>query len=329
MAIYVLRRVLMMIPVLLIGSVIVFVIIQLPPGTVIEAKIALMRNRGVEITPELVASLNARYDLDKPIMVQYFFWLGNILRGDFSYSMLFNKPVSAILAERLPLTALMSFISFLLLNAMAIPIGIVSAVRQRSWLDYCITFVGFIGLAVPNFIFALVLSWLVFSLTGSTATIGLMSQQYLDAAWSLPKFLDLLNHLWIPAIVMATAGTAEQVRIMRANLLDELEKPYVMVARSKGVSGARLLLKYPFRVALNPFIVRLGWLLASLMSGELMVSVTLGLPTLAPIMLQAIMAQDMFLAGSILFIELGLTVVGILLSDILLGIVDPRIRDAV
>ena len=287
------------------------------------------RNRGVEITPELVASLNAQYDLDKPIMVQYFFWLGNILRGDFSYSMLFNKPVSAILAERLPLTALMSFISFLLLNAMAIPIGIVSAVRQRTWLDYCITFIGFIGLAVPNFIFALVLAWMVFTLTGSTATIGLMSQQYLDAAWSLPKVLDLLNHLWIPAIVMATAGTAEQVRIMRANLLDELEKPYVMVARSKGVSGARLLLKYPFRVALNPFIVRLGWLLASLMSGELMVSVTLGLPTLAPIMLQAVMAQDMFLAGSILFIELGLTVVGILLSDILLGIVDPRIRDAI
>ena len=295
----------------------------------IDAKIALMRNRGVDITPELIASLNAQYDLDKPIMVQYFFWLGNILRGDFSYSMLFNKPVGVILAERLPLTALMSFISFLLLNAMAIPIGIVAAVRQHSWLDYCITFIGFIGLAVPNFIFALVLAWMVFTLTGSTATIGLMSQQYLDAAWSLPKLLDLLNHLWIPAIVMATAGTAEQVRIMRANLLDELEKPYVMVARSKGVSGARLLLKYPFRVALNPFIVRLGWLLASLMSGELMVSVTLGLPTLAPIMLQATMAQDMFLAGSILFIELALTVVGILLSDILLGIVDPRIRDAV
>ena len=329
MTVYVLRRLLLMIPVLLIGSLLVFVVIQLPPGTVIDAKIAQLRNRGFEVTPELVASLEAQYDLDQPLMVQYFFWLGNILRGDFSHSMLYNRPVGAILAERLPLTALMSFISFLLLNLMAIPIGIVAAVRQHSLLDYCVTFAGFIGLAVPNFIFALVLMWAVFSLTGSTATVGLMSHQFLDAAWSLPKLLDLLNHLWIPAIVMATAGTAEQVRVMRANLLDELRKPYVTVARAKGVSGARLLLKYPFRVALNPFIVRLGWLLASLMSGELMVSVTLGLPTLAPIMLEATMAQDMFLAGSILFIELLLTVVGILLSDVLLGIVDPRIRDAV
>lgn len=325
---YVFRRFLMMIPVLLIGSVLVFVVIQLPPGDIIDAKIKQLEQRGLSVSPEAIASLRSRYDIDKPVMVQYLLWFGNILRGDFSYSMLYNKPVSRILKERLPFTALMAIISFILLNAMAIPIGVLSAARQHSIADYVFTFLGFIGLAVPNFIFSLVLVWTVFSLTGSASTIGLMSQQYLDAPWSLAKFLDILNHLWIPSIVMATAGTAEQIRIMRANLLDEIEKPYVMVARSKGVSGARLLMKYPFRVALNPFIVRLGWLLASLMSGELMVSVTLGLPTLAPVMLEATMAQDMFLAGSILFIELFLTVIGILLSDILLGVVDPRIRDA-
>ena len=326
---YIFRRFLMMIPVLLIGSVLVFVIIQLPPGDIIDAKIRQMERRGQSVTPEMIASLRARYDIDKPVMTQYLLWFGNILKGDFSYSMLYNRPVIEILKERLPFTALMSIISFILLNLMAIPIGVLSAAKQHSFADYFFTFIGFIGLSVPNFIFSLILMWMVFSLTGSTATIGLMSQQFLDAPMSLAKFLDILSHLWIPALVMATAGTASQIRVMRANLLDEIEKPYVMVARSKGVSGVKLLMKYPFRVAMNPFIVSLGYVLASLMSGELMVSVTLGLPTLAPVMLEATMAQDMFLAGSIIFIELVLTVLGILMSDILLGIVDPRIRDAV
>lgn len=326
---YILYRIMMMLPVILISSIISFVVVQLPPGDFVDFKINELKSRGVFVSEEMEASLRNQYDLDQPVMTQYFYWMKNLFTGNLGYSMYYNQPVDKLLRERFPITALMAIISFLVLNLIAIPIGVLSAVKQYSALDYTMTVIGFLGLAVPNFIFSLVLMYMVFSLTGNTSVIGLMSQQYLDAPWSMAKFFDMLNHMWIPAIVTATAGTAAQIRLMRANLLDELEKPYVLVARAKGVRKNKLIYKYPFRVAINPFIVGLGGIFATLLSGELMVSVTLGLPTLAPVMVNAAMAQDMYLAGSIIFLETLLIIVGILMSDIVLGAVDPRIRDAV
>lgn len=325
---FILRRFLLMIPTLIAISIISFIIIQAPPGDFLTAYVAQLAARGEVIDQAQIVALRARYGIDQPVHIQYFKWMGGILRGDFGRSMVFNKSVSELIAERLPWSITVSFTAFIFVYLVGIPIGTFSATHQYSIRDYIFTVIGFIGLAIPNFLFALILLWLYFVLTGNVA-IGLFSVQFAMAPWSFAKFVDLLNHLWMPGIVIGTAGTAGLIRIMRANLLDELQKPYVMVARSKGLSERKVLYKYPFRIAINPVISTIGWTLPTLVSGELLVSLVLNIPTLAPLFLNALKNQDMFLAGSIVLILSALTVIGTLISDILLALVDPRIRESV
>jgi len=256
---------------------------------------------------------------------QYLLWAWNFIHGDFGHSFEWNKPVSALVGERIPLTILISICTLIFTWVVSIPIGIYSAVRQYSWVDYLLTFVGFIGLATPNFLFALVLLWFSYSYLGMSIG-GLFSPQFAEAPWSLAKFLDLLQHLWIPVLIVGTGHTAKFIRIIRGNLLDELKKPYVTAARAKGLSEIRLILKYPVRVAINPLVSTIGWTLPELISGIAITAVVLNLPTSGPLLLSALMSQDMQLAGSFIMILSFLTVVGTLLSDILLAWVDPRIR---
>ncbi len=317
-----------MIPTVIIVSVISFIIIQLPPGDFVTSYIGQLRSKGKTISPELVQSLEARYGINQPLYVKYFKWTRNILRGDLGMSMQWNDSVRNLIAERLPWSLLISSVGFFFVYAIGIPIGMLSATRQYSIRDYVFTFMGFIGLAIPNFLFALVLLWIYFVFTGNAA-LGLFSAEFQRASWSFAKFVDLLKHLWMPGIIVGTAGTASLIRIIRANLLDELQKPYVLVARAKGLSERKVLYKYPFRIAINPVISTIGWTLPDLVNGELLTSLVLGLPTIAPIFLSALLMQDMYLAGSIVFILSLLTLIGTLISDILLAWVDPRIRESV
>jgi peptide/nickel transport system permease protein len=243
-------------------------------------------------------------------------------------SLEWNQPVTRLIASRLPWSLAVSFASFLLAYAIAIPIGLYSATNKYSLGDYALTVIGFIGLATPNFLLALIILWYYFVATGQVA-VGLFSTEYVMAPWSFAKFVDLLQHIWLPAIVVGTSGTAGLIRIMRANLLDELERPYVMVARSKGLSETKMLLKYPFRIAINPVVSTIGWTLPALVNGELLASLVLGLPTIAPLFVGSLLSQDMFLAGSIVLILSTLTLIGTLISDILLAWLDPRIRGAI
>ncbi len=250
------------------------------------------------------------------------------MQGNLGRSLEWNQPVSKLIADRLPWSLAISVASFFLAYALAIPIGFYSATRQYSFGDYVFTLIGFIGLATPNFLLALLILWYYFVATGNVA-VGLFSNEYLVAPWSFAKFIDLLKHLWLPALVVGTAGTAGLIRVMRANLLDELERPYVMVARSKGLSETKLLFKYPFRIAMNPVASTIGWTLPTLVNGELLASLVLGLPTIAPLFVGALLSQDMFLAGSVVMVLSTLTLVGTLLSDIVLAWLDPRIRGAI
>jgi len=325
---FIIYRIQMMIPVIIAISVISFIIIQAPPGDYVTNLVAQLRSTGLSIDQEAIEALKARYGIDQPLYVKYFKWLRGLLYGDLGMSMQWNRPTTALIAERLPWSLLVSSVGFVFVYAIAIPIGMLSATHQYSIRDYFFTFVGFIGLAIPNFLFALIFLWLYFVYTGNVA-IGLLSVEFQTAPWNLAKFVDLLKHLWIPGIIVGTAGTAGLIRVMRANLLDELQKPYVMVARAKGLSETKLLYKYPFRIAINPVMSTIGWTLPALISGELLVSLVLGLPTLAPIFLDALLVQDMYLAGSIVFILSTLTVIGTLISDILLAWVDPRIRESI
>lgn len=317
-----------MIPTVMIVSVISFVIIQAPPGDYVSAYVAQLRTSGEYIDQEAIEALEARYGVNQAIYIKYFKWVRNILRGDLGMSMYWNRPVSTLIATRLPWSILISSLAFLFVYAIGIPIGMLSATRQYSIRDYIFTLMGFIGLAIPNFLFALILLWLYFVYTGNIA-VGLFSVEFQTAQWSLAKFVDLLKHLWMPGIIVGTAGTAGLIRVMRANLLDELQKPYVMVARAKGLSERKVLYKHPFRIAINPVISTIGWTLPDLVNGELLVSLVLGIPTIAPIFLGALLMQDMYLAGSIVFILSLLTVIGTLISDILLAWVDPRIRESI
>jgi peptide/nickel transport system permease protein len=322
------RRALLAIPTLFFISVVSFVIIQLPPGDFVTATVADWVAQGEVVTEETQLMLRARYGVDQPVHVQYLKWLRNILTGDLGVSWSWNKPIGSLIAERLPWSLLISFISLLFVYVVAIPVGVFAATHQYSVADYVFTSLGFIGLAIPNFLFALIFIWILYLITGD-AILGLYSREYLSAAWSFAKLLDLLKHLIVPVIVIGTAGTAAIIRIMRANLLDELHKQYVIVARAKGVAERALLFKYPVRIAINPIVSTIGWTLPSLVNGELLTSIVLGLPTLAPVFLASLLSQDMYLAGSIVFILSTLTVIGTLLSDLLLAWSDPRIRDAV
>lgn len=324
---FIVRRAGLMVPVLFAISILTFVIIQLPPGDYFSYYINQLYAQGEVVDEDLIEGLRIQYGVDDPTLVQYFKWLGKILRWDLGRS-LNGELVREIVRERLPWSVLITLVSFVFVHVVGIPIGVLSATKQYSIRDYIATFIGFIGLAIPNFLLALVMVWLWFAWTGEVQ-IGLFSKEYAMAPWSLARIWDLLGHLIIPAVVIGTAGTAGTIRTIRANLLDELQKTYVTVARSKGLSEARVLYKYPFRIAVNPWASTIGWLLPSLVSGEVLVSLVIGIPTLGPVLLEALLAQDLFLASSIIMILSTLTVIGTLISDIVLAWVDPRIRQSI
>jgi peptide/nickel transport system permease protein len=320
------RRVLLMIPTVLAISVVSFVIIQLPPGDFLTTLVAQLSSQGESVNQDALNSLRERYGIGEPVYVQYYLWMKNILiHGDFGDSFEYNRPVRDLLGGRLAWTVGISLGALLVTWLVAFPVGIYSAVRKYTLGDYILTFISFLGLAIPEFMLALVLLYLSSEYLGLSVG-GLFSPEYVDAAWSIAKLGDLIAHLWIPVIIIGVASTAGLVRIMRANLLDELNRPYVVTARAKGLEERKLILKYPVRLALNPFVSTLGWALPGIISGEAIVAIVLSLPTIGPLLLDALQSQDMYLAGSIILILGVLTVIGTLLSDILLAWLDPRIR---
>ncbi|MBT5049276.1 MAG: ABC transporter permease [Rhodospirillaceae bacterium] len=322
---YLIHRLLIMIPTLLVISAITFVIIQLPPGDYLSAYVAELQSQGESVSEAKIAFLREQYGFDRPMWQQYGIWVIGMLQGDFGFSFEYNLPVTEIVGDRLWLTFLVSFTTILFTWAVSFPIGVYSATHQYSWGDYGLTFLGFIGLATPNFLLALVLLYVANTYFG-TSFGGLMEARFIGQAWTIDKVLSVLEHLWVPVVVIGTSGTAGMIRRLRANLLDELQKQYVVTARAKGLPPIRLLLKYPLRVALNPFVADIGNMLPQVVSGAAIVSVVLSLPTTGPMLLDALRSQDMYLAGSFLMFLASLTVVGVFLSDIALAMLDPRIR---
>ena len=322
---YILGRLLLMVPTLLVISVLVFVIIQLPPGDIITSRLSELQQQGQDVSEEAVAALRERYHLNDPLPVQYWRWITGFVRGDMGYSVMYGQSVGTLVWERLGYTLVLTLSATLFTWLVAFPVGVLSALRQYSAFDYAATVLAFLGLATPNFLLALVLMYIGYDWFG-IAIGGLFSPQYASAPWSGAKLVDLLAHLWIPAVVLGTAGMAGLMRVMRANLLDELGKPYVTTALAKGLSPGRLVVKYPMRIAVNPFISTVGWMLPHLLSGAAITSVVLSLPTTGPLLLESLKNQDMYLAGSFLMMLSTLTVIGTLISDILLAAVDPRIR---
>ncbi len=322
---YLINRLLLMIPTLLLISILTFVIIQLPPGNYLETLIAELRAAGETADLQKVEFLRKQYGLDQPLPMQYWMWLRGMLRGDLGYSFEYDRPVSQIIGERLALTFVVSFGAILFTWVVAFPIGVYSATHQYSWGDHGLTLLGFLGLATPNFLLALVLMFISYTYFGVSVG-GLFSPELQNAPWGWAKVVDLLKHLWIPVLVIGTAGTAGMIRRLRANLLDELRKPYVVTARAKGLPPGRVLVKYPLRIAVNPFISDIGNLLPQVISGSIIVSIVMSLPTTGPMLLRALRTQDMYLAGSFLMLLAALTVVGVFLSDLALAALDPRIR---
>ena len=322
---FIFRRILSTLVTLLAVAVTSFVLIQLPPGDFLTSYIAQLESTGTTLDEAEVASLRQRYGLEDPVYIQFFKWFGNVLQGDFGVSFQYNRPVNELIWDRLGYTFLISFATLMFTWIVALPIGIYSATHQYSFGDYFATLIGFIGRGIPDFMLALILMWIGLTVFGVSAG-GLFSLEYRNAPWSWEKVLDLLSHLWVPIIVLGTSNTAGLIRIMRNNLLDELHKPYVETARSKGLSEYRLLWKYPVRLALNPFVSTVGWSLPTLISGDTIVAVVLGLPTTGPLLLGALLSQDMYLAGSFVLILSAFTVVGTFISDVLLAVLDPRIR---
>jgi peptide/nickel transport system permease protein len=322
---YLVQRLFLMIPTLIAISILTFVIIQLPPGNYLETMVAELRASGETADLQKVEFLRKQYGLDQPVWTQYWLWMSGLLHGDMGYSFEYDRPVSSIIGERLLLTFVVSSGAILFTWLMAFPIGVYSATHQYSWGDHGLTFLGFLGLATPNFLLALILMFVSFSYFGVSVG-GLFSPDLQEAPWSWAKLVDLLEHLWIPVVVVGTAGTAGMIRRLRANLLDELKKQYVVTARAKGLPPRRLLVKYPLRIALNPFISDIGNLLPEVVSGSVIVSIVLSLPTTGPILLRALRTQDMYLAGSFLMLLAFLTVIGVFVSDIALAALDPRIR---
>lgn len=322
---YVGRRLMVMVPTLVVISILVFVIIQLPPGDYLDSYIGELQAQGSAVDPARLAFLRESYGFDRPLWEQYLVWAGGLLRGDMGYSFEYSRPVADVLGDRLFLTIVLNFAAVLFTWVVAFPIGVYSATHQYSWGDYGLTLLGFIGLATPNFLLALILLYL-FNVYFGTSIGGLMAPEFIDQPWTTAKVLSLLQHLIVPTIVIGTAGTAAMIRRLRANLLDELQQQYVVTARAKGLPPGRALVKYPLRMALNPFIADIGSLLPQVVSGSVIVSVVMSLPTVGPVLLGALRSQDMYLAGSILMFLALLTVFGMLLSDLALGVLDPRIR---
>jgi peptide/nickel transport system permease protein len=322
---YLLRRALGMIPTLVLISIISFVLIQLPPGDIVTATLRDLEQQGQQVTQERIAALRAMYHLDDPLAVQYLRWVGGFLHGNLGYSIRYQQPVSRLIGERIALTVVVTLASMLFTWVVALPAGILAAVRQYSVADYALTVLALLGMAVPSFVLALVMMYLGYAWFGISVG-GLFSPAYVDAPWSLARVADLLRHVWVPMVILGCGGAAGTIRVLRANLLDELRKPYVVTARAKGLRPVRLVLKYPVRLAINPFISTVGWMLPALFSGSTIIDVVLDLPTTGPLLLEALMSQDMYLAGSFIMILSTLTVIGTLISDLLLALVDPRIR---
>lgn len=322
---YIARRVLWAIPFMFAVSLIAFALITAPPGDYLTTFAATLAQSGDVVDEARLDALRERYGFDRPFLVQYFHWIGGVLQGDFGISFEWQQPVGQLIWERMALSVTLALATLMFTWAVALPIGIYSAVRKYSIGDYFFTTIGFIGLATPNFLFALVLMYVAVVYFGADVS-GLFSEEYQDAPWSLAKIGDLAAHIWIPVIILGTSATASLVRIMRANLLDELYRPYVTTARAKGLSEFRLIMKYPVRIAINPFISTIGWAFPQLISGAVITAFVLSLPTSGPLMLQALLAQDMYLAGAFILLLCCLSIVGMLVSDILLAVIDPRIR---
>ncbi len=319
------RRIAAFLVTLFLISIIAFIIIQLPPGDFVDAYAGKKTQGGVIITQDELDVMRVRLGMDKPLYQQYLKWIGGVIRGDLGFSWEYHRPVADVIGERLPLTLVMVFATLVFTYMVAIPIGIYSAVRQYSVGDHIATLLGYLGLATPGFLFALILMYLGQKWFGMSVG-GLFSPEFEDAAWSWAKFADMLSHLWVPVIVLGMAGTAFQLRTMRATLLDELNKMYVTAARAGGIPEFNLLIKYPVRMALNPIVATLGWELSKVISGAPIIGIVLSLPTIGPLYVNALLNQDMYLAGALILIYCILVIVGTFISDILLMILDPRIR---
>lgn len=323
---YIIRRLIFLIPVLLIVSIVAYMVIELPPGDYLTTHIMRLRAAGTHVAEDEIARLTRMFGLDKPPYMRYFLWLWKIIRyGDLGLSFQWNKPVSEVIGERIGLTMTISIVTLLFSWSMGIIIGIYSATHQYSIFDYSFTFLGFIGVSIPSYLLALVIMYFVYARFGIAVT-GLFSPAYADAPWSIAKFIDLLRHVWLPVLIIGTGGTAWIARIMRGTLLDELRKQYVITARAKGLPERKLIFKYPVRIAINPLVSSIGWLLPSIISGETITSIVLNLPTCGPVLFRALMTQDEYLAGSFILILSALAVIGGLVTDIVLAWLDPRIR---
>jgi peptide/nickel transport system permease protein len=322
---YLVHRILIMIPTLIAISIVIFTIINLPQGNYFTTYVAELQESGEATDLAKIQFLEKEYGLDRPLWQQYLYWAFGLLHGDMGYSFAYNLPVNKVVGDRLFFTFLVSFTTIIFTYVVAFPIGVYSATHQYSWTDHALTLLGFLGLATPSFLLALVLLYFA-NVHFGISIGGLMDPQYINQPWSIAKALSVLAHLWIPVIVIGTAGTAAMIRRLRANLLDELQKQYVVTARAKGLPPLKLLFKYPLRMALNPFISDIGSLLPHVISGAAIVSVVMSLPTTGPMLLDALRSQDMYLAGSFLMFMAFLTVIGVFISDLALALLDPRIR---
>ena len=322
---YIIKRLLLLPFLLFIFSIIAFILIQAPPGDFLTSYIAELAASGSSIERAQIDALRTLYGLDQPYYIQYIKWVSRLLTGDLGFSLDWQKPISELIGERLALTLALGIGTFIFTWMVAIPIGILSATKQYSFFDYFFTVFNYIGVATPTFMTALVLMWIAFKYYGLSIT-GLFSPEYIDATWSFDRTIDLLKHLWLPVVILGMDGTARLARVMRANLLDELKKPYMEMARAKGLSEWRLVMKYPVRLALNPLVSTIGWYLPLIFSGSVIVATVMNLPTIGPMLLRALISQDMYLAGTIILIYMILAIIGTLISDILLAWLDPRIR---
>ena len=322
---YIAHRLLIMVPTLIAISFIVFVVIQLPPGDYLTTLIEELRELGEPADLKQIEALREEYGLDQPFLIQYAGWVAGLVQGDLGYSFEYEQPVADVVGDRLWLSFIVSVATIIFTWIVAFPIGVYSATHQYSWADNSLTFIGFLGLATPNFLLALVMVYFA-NVWFGTEIGGLMDERYIGTPWSWGKIVSVLEHLWIPVIVIGTSGTAGMIRRLRANLLDELQKQYVVTGRAKGLPPFRLLVKYPLRMSLNPFISDIGDLLPQVISGAVIVSVVLNLPTTGKMLYEALLSQDMYLAGSFLMFLALLTVLGVLVSDLALAFLDPRIR---
>lgn len=322
---FIVRRILIFFPVLFLMSIVAFALIQAPPGDFLTDYIAQLQASGELVDEDQIEALRTQYGLNRPLYVQYFKWISGIMQWNLGISLEWGRPVTELVNERLAMTVVLGVATIIFTWTLAIPIGIISAVKKYTVIDYFFTFLSYFGVGTPNFLIALVAMWIAFSVFGIKIT-GLFSEEYVTAPWSLGKVVDMLKHLWVPMLILGTDGTARFTRIVRANLLDEMSKPYVETARAKGLPEWKVILKYPVRIALNPFVSTAGLELPRLISGQLIVATVMSLPTIGPLLLRALLSQDMFMAGAIVLILTTLTLIGVLISDIVLALMDPRIR---